>query len=225
MFNLLRKDLYIQKKIFIFGFVYVIMMMIIFNDNSSAMLQAGVVAIAFMMLQNSNAYDDKNNADLLFNCLPMSKFEIVLSKYISVFMYYIIGLIYYLIVSLVVVLIANIVSYDINVSLLSIPSVLGALFSVLLINSIYLPIYYKVGYAKSRVINTVVFVTFFMLITSLGKMRSSVLDIESKELSPTIVFLMKSSEIQGLMIIVVLGFGIFALSLFISKKFYEKKEF
>ncbi len=221
MINILRKDLYIQKKILMYGFLYVLMMMLLFDQEQGAMLQAAVVAITYLMMHNSNAYDEKNNSDLLLNCLPISRAEIVLSKYLSVFMYFVIALVYYFIVSTVV----SLIPIHYTVSMLSAPSIISSLFTVLLINSIYLPIYFKMGYTKSRIVNILIFVGFFIIFTSLVNTRNFISGKNPQTIGVGESILMNLSETTTLVMIAVVGIVIFSISYVIANNFYKRKDF
>jgi len=157
MLNLIVKDILIQKKIFLFGFIYIVLIMISFQQSGSTMFGTSVVAFTYILIQSACAYDDKNKSDVLLNSLPISRVTIVSARYVSIFIFAAIATAYYLIISVII----RASGLPIQIYVVTFESVLGVLFALLLISSIYLPIFFKVGYIKSKTINFIVFFIVF----------------------------------------------------------------
>ncbi|MCI1696393.1 ABC-2 transporter permease [Aneurinibacillus aneurinilyticus] len=78
MFNLILKDILIQKKIII---VYVATLLLYLLLNISPVFIGFIYSIVFIMTAYS--YDEKDNINILLNSLPYTRKEIVSSKYIG----------------------------------------------------------------------------------------------------------------------------------------------
>ncbi|MEY9971210.1 ABC-2 type transport system permease protein [Lysinibacillus sp. RC46] len=79
MVNLIIKDVLIQKKIIL---LYIPIIIILLLGSMSSPLYFGFIfSISFIM--TSFSYDEKDNANILFNSLPYTRKEIVSSKYIG----------------------------------------------------------------------------------------------------------------------------------------------
>lgn len=82
MFNLIFKDILIQKKIFLFYIATLIIYLII--DVSSILI---VVVYSLTFINMALSYDEKDNANILFNSLPYTRKEIVSSRYVGVLIF------------------------------------------------------------------------------------------------------------------------------------------
>ncbi|MCY9518029.1 ABC-2 transporter permease [Paenibacillus apiarius] len=78
MFNLILKDILIQKKIIIFYIATIILYLLV---DTSLVLIGFIYSVVFIM--NAYSYDEKDNANILLNSLPYTRKEIVCSKYIG----------------------------------------------------------------------------------------------------------------------------------------------
>lgn len=82
MFNLIFKDILIQKKILLFYIATLIIYLII--DVSSILI---VVVYSLTFINMALSYDEKDNANILFNSLPYTRKEIVSSRYVGVLIF------------------------------------------------------------------------------------------------------------------------------------------
>lgn len=78
MYNLIRKDLLVQKKI---GLIYLAILVLYFMTNTPFVLLSFFVSMSFIM--NTSYYDEKDQVNILLNSLPYTRKEIVSSKYIG----------------------------------------------------------------------------------------------------------------------------------------------
>ncbi|MBN3526167.1 ABC-2 transporter permease [Paenibacillus apiarius] len=78
MFNLILKDILIQKKIIIFYIATIILYLLV---DTSLVLIGFIYSVVFIM--NAYSYDEKDNVNILLNSLPYTRKEIVSSKYIG----------------------------------------------------------------------------------------------------------------------------------------------
>lgn len=157
MFNLIKKDLLLQKKVFLFGIFYTMIIIISFQQIGSPMSAANVVVLSYIMLQSSCAYDDKNKADILLNSLPLKRNTIVFARYLSTFVFAAITILYYILLTGVI----KILKLPIKVYPATFEGIAGAIFALIVLISIYLPIYFKWGYIKSKIFNLIMFFVVF----------------------------------------------------------------
>ncbi|RSK25630.1 ABC-2 transporter permease [Bacillus sp. HMF5848] len=219
MFSLLYKDILLQKKLLVFGVVYIMIMIVAFNQAAEAMFIGSIVALTYMMTLTCCAYDDKNKTDVLLNSLPINKLVVVLSRYVSVFMFAAIAVVYYVAIAFVL----KLIQFPFEAAVPTLEAIIGGLVGLAFINSVYFPIFFRLGYIKSKIVN---FVLFFGVFLGLG----SVIPSLAKKLDSTaqegfVYFFTSLSEIQimaGMIaVIIILLSSSFALSLY----FYKRREF
>ncbi|WP_163192824.1 ABC-2 transporter permease [Clostridium thermarum] len=218
MFSLIIKDLLLLKKMVVFVAVYMLVLFFAFKDMPQAALYTGIVGSTYVLVATSLAYDDKNNSDIVLNSLPLSRSEIVLAKYLQIFLYALVGSsIFTIIVSILKLL--NIDTGGIKIGF---DTIATAIFSVVLMNSIYFPFFYKLGYIKSKYVNFVLFFTFFFLMQKLVK---NIVSTENPSLLKAIdlfrglsVNLLALLTLGGAVVIAVISYSL-------SLKFYRAREF
>lgn len=78
MFNLIKKDLILQKNLLL---VYLLVLVLLLSSG----FHFGfiVVLLSSLFLFNSQYYDDKEKSHVLLNSLPYTRKEIVSSKYVG----------------------------------------------------------------------------------------------------------------------------------------------
>ncbi len=219
MISLIIKDIFTLKKTFIFALLYVPFFMIAFQKMENAMLSAGIVGVTYILVVTACAYDEKSKADILLNSLPVNRFEIVLAKYISILLYAFIAMLEYFFIERLVM----VIGIPFSISPVTFESLFGALFAVILMNSIYLPLFFKFGYVKSKIVSFVLFFVFFFGISTVveivknadgnGIIKGYILKIMSQTDFLTAV------QFSLFLILIFLG------SILISVKFYNKREF
>ncbi|WP_274309976.1 ABC-2 transporter permease [Solibacillus daqui] len=82
MLQLIKKDFYIQKMVWLF----MILAIAIYIFAQASSLFVGII-FGIVMTVNLFAMDEKKSAQLLLNSLPFTRKEIVSSKYIAAFLY------------------------------------------------------------------------------------------------------------------------------------------
>ena len=156
MYNLVLKDLLIQKKNLLLGAVYNVFFIFVMQYMGFLIYPAAITAFSHMLVVTACSYDDKNKADVMLNSLPLKRSNIVLAKYISIFIYATIGTIIYL----ATIPFISIIGFPIHVYPISVEGLAGTLFSISLFNSIYFPFYFKYGYIKSQFLSLFFFFIF-----------------------------------------------------------------
>ncbi|MEW5784197.1 MAG: ABC-2 transporter permease [Bacillota bacterium] len=164
MFSIVLQDLLVMRKSILLSGIYIAVMLLIFQNIATPGLLAGtaiftaaMIAVTYMLIGNACAYADKSKVDVVFNSMPVNRIEIVAARYLSVYMFFIIGIVYYLIVTGLI----NLAQLPVQVYPLSWEGMIGAFFAVTLMNSVYLPVFFKWGYVNSRMINFILFFVFF----------------------------------------------------------------
>lgn len=219
MFNLVLKDLLVLKKNFLFGIVYILIMIVAFQQIGGSMLAASIVVFSYMMVQLACAYDEKNKADILLNSLPLNRSTIVTAKYISIFIFTAITIVYYILLTAIV----KILELPLNVYPVSLEGIIGILFALVLISGIYFPIFFKVGYIKSKIAN---FVLFFVVFTGGGILVPELIEDKNQAFIQGILqFLRKQSKLQVIVEIFLVMILLLVISYALSLKFYRKREF
>lgn len=164
MFNLIIKDMLLLKKTAIFALIYEIFLIFAFKEMPQGALLISIIGSTYILVTTSMAYEDKNNSDIVLNSLPLSRSEIVMTKYIEVFLFGIVA-------SAVFTIIASIfkaLNIDIGSINISFDAIAVALFAVSLMNGLYLPLFFKLGYIKSKYVNFVLFFVFFFSLQSIA---------------------------------------------------------
>ena len=165
MYSLVLKDLLIQKKMFRFLFLYGIFILIAFNNEVFAGMTyvMGAVAGAYMLLQGACAYEAKGNSEMVLNSFPLSREEIVRSRYLSVFVFTLLSLAIIGLLGTVMKLCGlpfpqrYVNWFDLAVVLIS----------MMFMATIYLPLFFKYGYIQSRIFNVIMFMLIFFAPTLL----------------------------------------------------------
>jgi len=219
MFNLILKDILVQKRTLLFGVIFMLIMILSFQQYESPMFIASVTAFSYIMVQSSCAYDDKNKSDILLNSLPLNRSTIVTAKYISIFIFTAITIVYYILLTAIV----KILELPLNVYPVSLEGIIGILFALVLISGIYFPIFFKVGYIKSKIAN---FVLFFVVFTGGGILVPELIEDKNQAFIQGILqFLRKQSKLQVIVEIFLVMILLLVISYALSLKFYRKREF
>jgi len=220
MLNLILKDILIQKRAILIGFLYIIFFVLIFPEKlGSAILAIALVTINYILVASSSASEDKTNSHILLNSLPISRRNIVLAKYLSLIVYSTIGIVAYMIIDMV----AEIVNLPIEVHPVSLEGIVYGLFAVGLFNGIYLPILFKLGYIKSKAVHFLLFFTFFgsaSYVVNFFKERMSPAAVEN-----IVAFFMERSDLQIGLLLLGITFVMLLISYSLSLSFYKKREF
>jgi ABC-2 type transport system permease protein len=164
MTNLIIKDLLLQKRTALISIIYIPLMLLFFHSTGEtgplagpAVFAAAMVAVTYMLVGNACAYEDKSKADMVLNSMPVNRAQIVAARYLSIYVFMGIGIVYYLVIMWAI----QLACLPVEVYPLSVEGLLGAAFAVTLMNSIYLPVFFKWGYIKSRMVSFIMFFVFF----------------------------------------------------------------
>lgn len=160
MFNLVLKDILIQKKSLATAVFFAIIMIISFQSSQgNGAYIVGALAIVFLLISGAFAYDKKNRGDVLINSLSVNRRDIVMARYISLIVFSIIAI---LIVSFVGMLV-KITGLPLKIDTITLKDVAGIYIVLIFMFSIYIPIYFKFGYMKSRLFNVLLYLGVFII--------------------------------------------------------------
>ena len=95
MAYLILKDLLLQKRMLLLAFVYVLMFTFAFQGMGEGQLIAIITAVGYMFVMMGGAWEEKNNADVLWSSLPTPKWKTVGAKYLSIPVYVAIVIVIY----------------------------------------------------------------------------------------------------------------------------------
>lgn len=87
MFNLIRRDVILQKKL-ILTFIPFILFFIIMDSHPALIFLVASIFIPF----NAYAYDEKAEVNILLNSLPYTRTEIIASRYLGAIIYMVVAI-------------------------------------------------------------------------------------------------------------------------------------
>lgn len=219
MFNLILKDFLVQKKTLPFLGLYIIVFMFAFQSIGAGAFAAIAIAVTYQMVASASNYDEKANSDIIMNSMPLDRKSIVLSKYLSVVLYFVLATLGYMVFSMIL----NLIHIPINIPTISPKNLVVAFIGVMVMNGIYYPVYFKMGYIKTRIVSFILFFgAFFGVISLLDLMNDSQ---SNKILNTITTFFNNGTDTQILLMLVGGTLVLLLISYVISVKFYSNREF
>lgn len=210
MFNLIMKDIRIQKKdktVLIFILLNV-GNIFIFQNNYATTILLCFLSI-YLLAVYANAYDFKYNSELMINSLPVNRKVVVAAKYLSVFLF----LICAIVITLIVGSLLHFVAPNLVRKTISINTIFIEFFIVCTYFSIFFPFYYKLGYLKSRWVN-------FIIMAVMG----SLISLANEILTNNTIFGVDFGLLQRI-VLTAIPIIFIVVSFFASIKIYLNKEF
>ena len=223
MFNLVLKDILIQKKSFkeliiaiILNFICTLILQF-FGAASVYILTPSIFTISF--IASSCGFGEKNDVDKMISSLPVNRKEIVFSKYLSAFVFLVIGLV----ITLVFATIIKLSGLSHINRFMNLEDIIIAFVFTVVYSSIYLPVYLWLGYLKSQWINKILNYLIFICLLVTDVVVTVIDNGTAKESLMNFVFL---PNFQLYMFISCLCFSIILIfiSLVISLNIYFNKE-
>lgn len=213
MLNLIFKDIIVQKRSLLFILFYLIICVFSFKSMPiGVFLYVVTITLIFFLITGSYSYDERNKSDLVISSLPITRKEIIISKYISVILYNIVALG----VMTIFMLGVKISNISLDTQFFKLNDVINVFIASLLLASFMFPIYSRFGFTKSRVIT---FITYFSLFGFINSIASS---SDMGTLNSIYRFLQAISSNNY--ILLAIAFIIYLLSMYFSIKIYENKE-
>ncbi|MGV8983288.1 ABC-2 transporter permease [Clostridium sp.] len=210
MFNLIMKDLRIQRKdktVFIFLFLNILNIFIFQNNYASTILLCFLSI--YLLAVYANAYDFKYNSELMINSLPVNRTIVVAAKYLSVFVF----LICAILITLIMGSLLHFIAPTLVNKTISINTIFIEFFIICTYFSVFFPFYYKLGYLKSRWVN-------FIIMAVMG----SLISFSNEILTNNTIFGVDFGSLQRI-ILTVIPIIFIVVSFFSSVKIYLNKEF
>jgi ABC-2 type transport system permease protein len=222
VFNLVLKDILIQKKSLLYALLYTVFLSITFSSLKPSGVGLYVLApiiTAYMFINFAASFDEKNKSEIILNSLPLKRDDIVIAKYISIFIFAIICIIYSILIGFIGKT-TGLPMYTRSISFLDIVLIFS---SVCIVSSIFFPMYFKFGYTKSLIFNTMLFmVIFFLPILAIQYAGSNPNNIFVQKINS---FIISTSSFTQNSLALIIGLILFLISLMISIHIYNNKEF
>ena len=223
MFNLVLKDILMQKKS-----NKDLMIAILLNFTVICILQfLGAASVYILtpaifansLITSSCGFGERNDVDRMINSLPVSRKEIVISKYLSSFVFVVIGI-------AITILFASVIKFSglshIN-RFMNLTDIIIVSIFIVIYSCVYLPIYLWLGYLKSQLINKILNYFIFICLTMTVVIVTVIDNGTAKDSLMNFVIL---PNFQLYMVISFLCFSIIliSISIFTSLKIYLNKD-
>ncbi|NLU35586.1 MAG: ABC-2 transporter permease [Clostridiales bacterium] len=219
MLNLILKDLLIQKKTLGFLGLYIIIFSIAFQSVGSGAFTGIVIAVTYQLVVTASSLEEKAGSDIILNSLPISRGKIVAAKYLSVILYGLMAVLGYVIYSSIL----SLVPISVSVPSITPESLAAAFAGIMVMNSIYYPVYFKTGFIRARIISFILFFAFFFGLMTLFEAASGK---SSNAIFQAIAEFFNSVDKTQFSLMIIGGVLLFMLASFgLSVKLYKGREF
>lgn len=211
MKGLILKDLINIKSSLKSMILFILMFAFIFSmgDGNNSGFMGFIIVLCTTMIISTFVYDDTNKWDGYALTMPITRNEIVLSKYLTMLIFGLTGAFFSLVISILIGIFKN------NLILNEVLLVTVLLLSVsLCFGSLILPLVYKFGTEKARLF----MILCFLVPTAILLGIKSILDNFNSALSVEVIL---NTIVYSLPFIAIL---LFVGSYFISSKIYSKKD-
>jgi ABC-2 type transport system permease protein len=223
MLNLLIKDIKILKgtRAWPFSILFVVCAALIYGSNPSISLMFAIMPIYYLVMV-SQSLDLRYGAEGMLASLPLERATIIQAKYCSVLLY--------AIPSLAAIALLSVASAAAGMKTAPVSGNFTAtlLSAVLLMNAVSYPLYYKFGFAKSRLAFMLLIIPITMYGVFSGMNAGGILGSQSAEtISAGLATASRFFENSDLAFIAVsLGFSFiaFGLSAALSVRIYGRKD-
>lgn len=230
MLQLILKDLQVQRRektFFIVLFLSLCIAGILPNNLGLASIQ--LLLGVYLLIVYANAFDFKYNAEIMINSLPLGRKEIVTAKYLSAFSFALIMVAISLPVSFLLSYTEFLGTISMNLTM-AIRFFMISFFLLCIYLSFFFPVFFKLGYLKSRWANFFSFFIIFGLIGFSGSVGQQVPQYGNEISKETMLQYLLGTLAGNEHLTVYLGMVLMGLLLlFISWRFsvsiYQKKEF
>ncbi|NDI35294.1 ABC-2 transporter permease [Chengkuizengella sediminis] len=138
MYNLLRKELLIQRFDIIISFVLITFLLFIQIGIGSPGSPIYITFFVAPHIMSSFQRADKNNSDILLNSLPVTRKQIVTSQYLGSFLNIIINMI-------IILVLVNILKFGFSFGSTSFIDVAAVVTLIMLFISVSIPLFYFLG--------------------------------------------------------------------------------
>jgi ABC-2 type transport system permease protein len=219
LINLIYKDIKLINKRSIFIIIYAIFIAVFFQKaiSSSSAYIIAVSLISYTLTLYPTGYDDIYEGDKVLNSLPVKRFEIVISRYISSILFLFAG---YAIILAASIIGKNLIPQFIK-QYADITVFLFAFILVGFLYSITFPVYYQFGITGEKIISTSIFLLF---LAGPGLLVNIIKNNPDNKLVKCILNLLIKGPASPVFLLCTVTLVIYILSLLLSIKIYEKKD-
>lgn len=216
MINLIKKDILIQKKIIPFLCIFVIIFALNNQINSRGSIYILGVTIGYILTIGALAYDETYKGNILINSLPITRKNVVLSKYLAIFFFTAFSLIFLTFMALIF----NVIGIsDLTIKYISFTDIKIITSTVIILSSIMIPLFLKFGTKLGKFLNFIVFFMFFSI-------SNFIMQNKDERLIKNILDFLMNNNGLALTIIGILTLGcIYVLSMYFSFRIYDNKDF
>lgn len=223
MLTLVYKDFLLQRgaKSFIYMLVMPVVSAFAFSTDALYVIMP-YIAGSYLYIVYANALDDKYKSENIFISMPVKRSSIVGAKYLGMFAYMIVFLAAVSVLSLLIRLFVpgfeavTTISWSLIVQFIIIAAVYyGILF----------PLYFKLGYIKSRWVNYIAMIFSAGIYITATKGMTAFTGIEIASLQASLMFFTGLDVHVWNIVLPVLSAVITAASLQLSVSFYSRREF
>lgn len=230
MLQMVLKDLQVQRRektFFIVLFLSVCISGILPRNPGLASVQ--LLLGVYLMIVYANAFDYKYNAEIMINSLPLGRRQIVTAKYLSALIFSLIMVAVSIPVSFILSYFGFPGAYGMNL-VIAIRFLMIAFFFLSIYIAIFFPVYFKLGYMKSRWANFLSFFVIFGLIGLAGGTGQYIPqhgELMSREsLMQNFLGILAGNESFGVYVsMLLIGILVLYISLQLSIAIYKRKEF
>lgn len=215
MLNLIKKDILIQKRTLPLLCIFMIIFTLNSQNNPDGYIYIAGVTIGYILTVGALAYDETYNGNILINSLPLTRKDIVLSRYISVFFFTILSLIFLTFISLIF---NSTGISDLKIKYISITDIKTITSTILLLSSIMIPVFLKFGTKLGKLFNFIVFFIFFSISSFIMQNKDEML------IRNILGFIVNNGVKLTIIGSLILAF-IYILSMYFSFKIYDNKDF
>lgn len=219
LINLIFKDIRVINKKSIFIIIYAIFISVFFQKviSSSSAYIIAVSLISYTLTLYPTGYDDIYEGDKVLNSLPVKRFEIVISRYISSMLFLFAG---YAIIFAVSIIGKNLIPQSVK-QYADITVLLFAFVIVGFLYSITFPVYYQFGTSGEKIISITIFLIFM---AGPGLLVNIIKNNPDNKLVKCILNLLINGPASPAFFLCTVTLVIYILSLLLSIKIYEKRD-
>lgn len=218
LLNVIKKDFIGYRKTLLWALFYIIFFPFCFMAiaGKEGAYNMVIVLAAYMVVGSIVSYDEKYKTDMLVGVLPLKRSTIILAKVLELDIVYAFTALFYIL--------AGYINSLFSITLYEIPApefYAASLLSISILGLLLLPLSYKFGYQKSRMMSFVV--VFFTV--AVAVFMFSMINISSFSGGGNPFEIINLSLTAGITILAVISVAIQILTYFITKRIYEHKDF
>lgn len=158
MFNLIKKDwsLMIEKYSIVALLFFALIIFTTGNFDITSKINIILVYSAFLISMVSFTSDERHGTDIFWGSLPLTKNDLVLSKYVGLLLNLLIGMV----LVFVICKIGEFTGFT-TWSTVDFNKLIKSITGIIIVSSISFPLIFKFGYNKGKIFNMLLFVLLF----------------------------------------------------------------